>query len=111
MESNANKEVTLMLNDDFDRIIIGTLQLLTPTETQAKVVEVISNLSINHDTQKGRGVIRTIISEEKKKLVDKFVRKEKKVQAGIPLKRVSATKYNHVVPNSLHFKILAKVTE
>mmetsp|Transcript_30674 Transcript_30674/g.55604 ORF Transcript_30674/g.55604 Transcript_30674/m.55604 type:complete len:525 (+) Transcript_30674:3-1577(+) len=86
LEADANGEATTVMNNDFDRIIKGTLQLLAPPETKSKVVEVACSLAINHATQKGRNIIRLVISEEKKKLVDEFVRKEKKFKAGVPLR-------------------------
>ena len=111
LDSDANKEATSLMSDDFNRIIKGTLRLLAPTETQDKVVEVASTLSINHATQKGKSVIRAIISEEKKKLVDEFIRKSKKVEAGVPLKRFSALKDIHIISNNSKLHVLVEVTE
>eukprot|EP00571_Detonula_confervacea_P000080 CAMPEP_0172324684 /NCGR_PEP_ID=MMETSP1058-20130122/51971_1 /TAXON_ID=83371 /ORGANISM="Detonula confervacea, Strain CCMP 353" /LENGTH=1077 /DNA_ID=CAMNT_0013041025 /DNA_START=44 /DNA_END=3273 /DNA_ORIENTATION=+ len=85
LDSRANEEATTLMSNDFDRIIKGALQLLAPPEMKYKVVEIASTLAINHATLKGRHTIHSIISEEKKKLVDEFIRKEKKVKAGVPL--------------------------
>ena len=85
LESEVSKEASALMNDDFNRIINGTLRLLAPPETKSKVVEVASLLSINDATRKGASAVRSIISAEKKRLVEEFKQKEMKVKAGVPL--------------------------
>ena len=85
LEADATSAARLLMNDDFDRIVNGTLHLLAPPETNPKVLEIASSLAIKHAVQKGEYIIRSIIFEEKKKMVDDFIRKEKKAKAGVPL--------------------------
>merc|ERR1719253_697215 len=82
LDSKARKEATSLMTIEFDRIIKDTLHLLAPPETQTKVVEVAASLAFSHATEKGRNAIYSIIREEKKKLLDDFIRKEKKAKAG-----------------------------
>ena len=111
LELKANEEATTLMSNDFDRIIRGALHLLSPPETKPKVVEVASTLAINHATQKGKNAIRSTIAEEKKKLVDEFTRKEKKVIAGVPLKRTYASKSDQSVSNFSDIGVLADLTD
>jgi len=85
LEVKVQKQATTKMHTDFDRIIKGSLQLLAPPETNPTVVEIACSLAMTHATQKGKNTIRSLISEEKRKLADEFVRKEKKFKAGVPL--------------------------
>jgi len=113
LEADANRDATTMMNGDFDRIIKGTLPLLAPRETKPKVVEVACSLTINHASLKGKKTIHLIISEEKKKLVDEFVRKEKKVKAGVPLsnaKKGAVPQTGSVPSNDLELQSIIDLT-
>lgn len=85
VESNAEVAATALMRDHFDRTITGTLHLLAPPETQSKVVEVATSLTISHALQQGRIIIHSIVHQEKKKFTEEFIRKEKKLMAGVPL--------------------------
>ena len=85
LDLKACKDASSLMKDEFDRIIKGTLHLLAPPQTKTKVAEVAASLTISHASQKGTNAIHSIIGEEKKKLLEEFNRKEKKVKAGVPL--------------------------
>ncbi|KAL9188571.1 hypothetical protein ACHAXT_006949 [Thalassiosira profunda] len=85
LEAKAANEATAMMTSDFDRIIRGALPLLAPAEKNPKVVDIASTLAINHAKDKAKAIVRRIISDERKKLLDEFIRKEKKYQFGVPL--------------------------
>ena len=116
VEVNANEDATTLMNNDFDRIIKGALQLLAPPETNPMVVEVATSLAINHATQKAEKTLRSIISEEKKKLLDEFVRKEKKFKSGVSLSSTKkkghdiAPKKRNLESDGLEFQSITKLT-
>ena len=111
LDVKANEEATRQMSSDFNRIIRGSLQLLAHADTKPKVVEVASTLAINHATQKGKKTFGTLITEEKKKLVDEFIRKQNKLNAGVPLKRSSALKDDQLVSSNSNLHILTNLTE
>lgn len=85
VESNAEEAATAQMRDQFERTITGTLHLLSPPETQPKIVVVATSLAICHALQQGRIIIHSIVHQEKKKFEEEFIRKEKKFMAGVPL--------------------------
>jgi len=77
------------------------------------VAEVACSLAINHAIEKGRTTIHSIIHEEKKKLKDEFVRKEKKFKAGVPLsstKKSKTQQSNHADPNDSDIQSIIDLT-
>ena len=110
---DALKKATTKMNTDFDRIIKKTLQLLAPPGTKSMVVDVACSLAITHATQKGSNIINTLISEEKKKLADEFVRKEKKSKAGMSLsslKRGQTQSSQSTEPNNAEIQSIIDLT-
>lgn len=89
LDVDANFKARTEMNDQFGRIIRGTLELLSPPNTNPMVRDIASTLAIQHASRKADQAIRSFIREEKKKLVDDFLRKERKVKAGVPLKYMS----------------------
>lgn len=92
LDVSANLKAREEMNNQFGRIIRGTLELLSPPDTQPKVREIACSLALQHASDKGDQIIRSFAREEKKRLVDEFIRKERKVKAGVPLKATSRIK-------------------
>lgn len=86
VEVDAKLKARAQMNEEFERIINGSLGLLAASESNPTILDIAASLAINHAAQKGEQIIRSIIQEEKKKHVDEFIRKERKVKAGVPLK-------------------------
>lgn len=91
LDVDANLKARAEMNREFSKIR-ETLELLALPSTNAMVRDIASTLAIQHACEKGDQLLRSYIREEKKKLVDEFRRKERKVKAGVPLK---AVKYQH----------------
>jgi hypothetical protein len=85
LDVSVNLKAREEMNNEFGRIIRGTLELLSPPDTQTKVREIASSLALQHASDKGDQVIRSFIREEKRQLIAEFTRKESKVNAGVPL--------------------------
>ena len=86
IDLTANVKAREEMKSEFGRTIRGALELLSPPDTQPKVREMACSLALRHACDKGDQIIRSFISEEKRKLIDEFARKESKVKAGVPLK-------------------------
>ena len=89
LDVTANMKAREEMKSEFGRTIRGTLELLSPPNTQPRVREIACSLALRHASNKGDQIIRSFISEEKRKLIDEFARKESKVKAGVPLKAAS----------------------
>ena len=115
LDSSAHAKAREEMKTEFSRIICGTLELLSPPNTQPEVREIASSLALQHASDKGDQIIRSFIREEKKKLLDEFFRKERKVKAGVPLRTANGQKKpvaieNTSPANDLNFKCLVHLT-
>ena len=113
LDSMAKIEANAMMNSDMNRIINDTVILLAPSDTKSKVIQVAIALTIAHATEKGTSTIHSIVREEKKKLIDEFVKKEKKLKAGVPLiaSKKPALEHDHLLSNDSNLNCLIDLTE
>ena len=95
LEIDASLASRSLMNDDFDRIITGTLRLLASPSTNPKVLEIASTLAISHAVKRGECVFNSLVCEETKKMMDDFIRKERKANAGVPLTSSKASRGLH----------------
>jgi hypothetical protein len=115
LDLKAKIETNAIMNSDMNRRINDSVILLAPSETKSKVIQVAIALTIAHATEKGTSTIHSIIREEKKKLIDEFVRKEKKLKSGVPL--VASKKpaldcgHFHLLSNNSYLNCLIDLTE
>lgn len=113
LDVRANLKAREEMNNQFSRIIRDALELLSPPETQPKVREIACSLTLQHASRKGDQIIRSFIREEKKNLVDEFIRKERKVKAGVPLIAINRNKADkaEAVSSSVHSRDVDSIVD
>ncbi len=109
LDSKAKGEAIALMRSDLNRVINDTLILLAPSETKPQVIDAAIALTVCHATEKGRNTIHSIIREEKKKLLDDFIRKKQKFL--IAPKSGNALERDHSQPKNWYLQCLVDLTE